>query len=133
MRRTDEAREAYARERADGRRAADREISRADAARKHEVEAAFTRGKETAAADITIEITPFEELHEGFWSSSATIGYKKQLLVRGLPVGEASLVIVAQRTKLERERVKEVLALLRPAMEEAAKALATQSVRALMK
>ena len=48
-------------------------------------------------------------------------------------MGEPSLVSVAQRTKLEREHVKEVLALLQPAMQEAAKALVTQGVRALIK
>lgn len=66
MRTSGEARRAYER----GRGEVERELNTAREAHKHLVEAAFLRGKEAAAADITIEITPYEEVNEGFWRSS---------------------------------------------------------------
>lgn len=81
-------------------RSAEREIARAENAPKHEVDA--TRGSEVTAADVTVETTPYEEVNEGFRSSSAKERLRKAAPHPGLPVGEASLVIVAQRTKVAR-------------------------------
>lgn len=88
------------------------------------------QAKMPTVAHMVTKVTEKDDL---VIAGRATMGYKKQILIRGLPVGAPSLVVVAQRTKLEKDQVKGVLAPLRPAMQEAAKALAVQGVRALLR
>lgn len=96
-----------------------------------ELELAFMRGKEAGIAELTVEFRPYDEIHDGYFSTSAIVGYQKQLMVRGVPFGPAELVVLQRRSRANKQQIEKMLALVQPAIEEAAKVLAREGVKTI--
>jgi hypothetical protein len=77
-----------------------------------DVIAAEERGYRKASGELSVEFQPWSSINEKWFSTEILVGYQYQVLFRGFPIGEPSVVPLHFEKKCNDQRIKELLGLV---------------------
>jgi hypothetical protein len=100
---------------------------------KEDYNAGKEEGRNSAFNELHIELSPYKEHEEGFFSDSTLFGIQYQLFLKGIPILEPSIQILGYEKKVNTERIREINKILTEAVTATANALLGANIKAIKK